>query len=56
MGSLVLLMVSILVLMDLCIKTNDEQAKSIDKFDVSILVLMDLCIKTNLKQLKKFQD
>ena len=41
-----LLMVSILVLMDLCIKTVEPISEHFLPFYVSILVLMDLCIKT----------
>ncbi len=40
------LYVSILVLMDLCIKTRLSGAESLKLLFVSILVLMDLCIKT----------
>jgi len=38
--------VSILVLMDLCIKTEETVLRSVSARVVSILVLMDLCIKT----------
>jgi len=38
--------VSILVLMELCIKTIDEFDKENNQQNVSILVLMELCIKT----------
>ncbi len=38
--------VSILVLMDLCIKTVLTAIPVTEKSSVSILVLMDLCIKT----------
>jgi len=40
--------VSILVLMDLCIKTVQDAYRLQVKLWVSILVLMDLCIKTLL--------
>jgi len=42
----ILFPVSILVLMDLCIKTNSMKIVLKRKKNVSILVLMDLCIKT----------
>ena len=38
--------VSILVLMDLCIKTIFTIPETDKRYSVSILVLMDLCIKT----------
>ena len=44
-GMRVMIKVSILVLMDLCIKTINY-FREFEKFYVSILVLMDLCIKT----------
>ncbi len=43
--------VSILVLMDLCIKTVGTIIFRFRNGHVSILVLMDLCIKTNTKKL-----
>ena len=46
--------VSILVLMDLCIKTFDMGEIIYKEIIVSILVLMDLCIKTLLKLFGKF--
>jgi len=41
--------VSILVLMDLCIKTHFDGLGVDEEGNVSILVLMDLCIKTSSK-------
>ena len=41
--------VSILVLMDLCIKTSITLNLKKQKQEVSILVLMDLCIKTDIE-------
>jgi len=38
--------VSILVLMELCIKTIDNITRPLYSVKVSILVLMELCIKT----------
>ena len=40
--------VSILVLMDLCIKTVAQAEQEPTSYRVSILVLMDLCIKTDM--------
>ncbi len=40
--------VSILVLMELCIKTKRSSSYNSNLFRVSILVLMELCIKTFL--------
>jgi len=45
-NSMITLSVSILVLMDLCIKTLKKITKTEQINQVSILVLMDLCIKT----------
>jgi len=42
--------VSILVLMDLCIKTILCFIGEYEIYVVSILVLMDLCIKTDLRE------
>ena len=45
-GFFIYMCVSILVLMDLCIKTYSENIPLNQSQRVSILVLMDLCIKT----------
>ncbi len=48
MSMILNLVVSILVLMDLCIKTTGAEIAGDALNNVSILVLMDLCIKTNM--------